>query len=244
MSSWVGDRRGGPGRRREPAGAREAQAGPAGVSPPIATVAPSARSAHEPRALALARRTGSAATPRRRAAPPSIARDRPRGRPVSGRSQSRCVRSRPNVRRVRERRANAPANADPARGRRARRSRARAGAPRARPRAQVMRGRALRDGGLGVPQPAQGLGRRAPCLGRVGRQAPKLDAVAYRRPRQARASRGEGRSAARASGHEHVAAAENGCAAKPMPPAARTGGAISSAERPACGISRSTPKAR
>ena len=57
--------------------------------------------------------------------------------------------------------------------------------------------------------------------------------VVERRPAVRRA-----RSGAQAAGTSMCPPRENGCAAKPTPPAARTASAISRADRPACAISR------
>ena len=120
-------------------------------------------------------------------------------------------------------------------GRRARRARAGGGAPRARPigagaAAAARRRSPSRDRAASAPPPpACASPRQRPSSGSTAR--------CRRSPRgSSRAGQPCGSTIRRASaGASMCPPRENGCAAKPTPPASRTASAISRADRPACG---------
>ena len=116
-------------------------------------------------------RTAAERGEQRRAVGVGVAAQRPLAEQVRSQQAERA--------RVRQRRADPSADADP--GRVTVEAADRRQAPAARqlvPAAQMMGGRPDGDGRLGVAQPTPGLRRRAPRLCGIGRQAPQFDAVA------------------------------------------------------------------
>jgi hypothetical protein len=216
---------------------------PAAPSSPITIEVPSARSAQSRAPWAGATNgQASQALPARSAAR-SVLRSAARS-PQSGRSQRRCVRSSRKVRqwgtgeRTLPRRRNPRwwSSRPPTAGTRRRAesasqvSRCRAGGPDATAASGL---RSQRTASAGVRHPS------AASVKRLHSSIPSVP------PSSSNAGHPCGSTIRRASdGISIRAPREKGCAAKPTPPASRTAVAISRAERPRCGISLSTPKAR